>query len=201
MSRTTRPTRSSSPGAMLSRRMLVLATLAVPLAACGSQEPTVAPAPEGSTASDGGSSTGSVTITDPWVKAADEGMTAAFGTLVNGTTTDLTLVAVSTAVSPEVQLHETAADGSGGMSMTEKEGGFPLPAGDELVLEPGGHHIMLMSLIGPLQPGDEVELVLQFEDGADLPVTATVKEFAGAGEQYVPGDDHDQHREHEGHGE
>lgn len=204
MSRTTQPTRFSTPGAKLSRRALVLAALAAPLAACGSQDPLSAPATEGPTTSGGGSSAGSVTITDPWVKAADEGMTAAFGTLVNGTTTDLTLVAVSTAVSPEAQLHETAADGSGGMSMTEKEGGFPLPAGGELVLEPGGHHIMLMSLTDPLQPGDEVELVLQFEGGTDLPVTATVKEFAGANEQYAPGDDHaehEEHGEHAGHGE
>ena len=64
------------------------------------------------------------------------------------------------------------------------EGGFPIPAGGELLLEPGGDHIMLMCLTAPLLPGDEVELVLQFEGGTEHPMTANVKDFAGAQENY-----------------
>src|SRR5699024_8278287 len=78
------------------------------------------------------------------------------------------------------------SDGSGGMSMQEKEGGFPLPAGEELVLEPGGNHLMLMELSAPLLPGDQVEVTLEFEDGTEHPLTATVKDFAGAQEHYEP---------------
>src|SRR5690625_6017466 len=65
-------------------------------------------------------------------------MTSAFGIITNTTDTDLTLVSVTTPASKEVELHQTSPDGSGGMSMEEKEGGFPIPAGDELVLDPGG---------------------------------------------------------------
>lgn len=63
---------------------------------------------------------------------------------------------------------------------------------------------MLMSLTDPLQPGDGVELVLQFDDGTEVPFTATVKDFAGANEEYAPDEDHSEHEEddgHEGHGE
>ena len=100
--------------------------------------------------------------------------------------------------------------------MQEKEGGFPLAAGEQLVLEPGGHHLMLMDLTAPLLPGDEVELILEFEDGTEHPLTATVKDFAGAQEHYAPEDsagsdasdgggahdghdDHDDHDDHDGH--
>lgn len=177
MSRTT-----VQPAALLSRRTALLGLL-LPLAACtgGGESGNGSDAPADDSAAGGG-----VTVADPWVKAAEEGMTSAFGVLRNDTGTDLVLIGVSTPASPMVELHETASDGSGGMSMTEKEGGFPLPAGGELVLEPGGDHIMLMDLPAPLLPGDEVELTLLFEDGTEHPYTATVKDFTGAQEHYEP---------------
>lgn len=194
----------------LPRRAALAALLALPLAACsaGADDGSDATG-EGTTASDGGAAapgSGTITVTDPWVKAADEGMTAVFGTIANGTGADLVLSAVTTPVTDMVQLHETTSDGSGGMSMQEKDGGFPLPAGEDLVLEPGGDHIMLMDLPEPLQPGDTLELTLVFSDGTEHPFTATVKDFAGAQEHYAPGEDEegadggsDGGGEHEGH--
>ena len=177
-----------------SRRALA-SLLVLPLAACsagGADGGVGADGDDDSAtgASDGGAdaaASGSITVTDPWVKAADEGMTAAFGTVINGTGSDLVLTAVTTPATDMVQLHETTSDGSGGMSMQEKEGGFELPAGAELVLEPGGDHIMLMDLPEPLQPGDEIELTLVFSEGTEYPFTATVKDFTGAQEHYAPG--------------
>ena len=140
-------------------------------------------------------------------------MTSAFGILTNATGRDLQLIGASTAAAGMIELHETAGDGSGGMSMQEKEGGFPVPDGGELVLEPGGNHLMLMDLAEPLQPGDEVELSLDFEDGTAMTVTATVKDFAGAQEHYEPegptssgasdggGDHGHEGHEHDGHEE
>lgn len=175
------------------RRAALLSALALPLAACTggpADRATSTSTASDSTASDSGTSAGQVTVTDPWVKAAETGMTAAFGTVVNGTGRDLTLVSASTPASSEVQLHETTSDGSGGMSMKEKEGGFEIPAGGQHVLEPGGDHIMLMALTRPLLPGDEVEVTLQFDDGTSVPLTATVKDFTGAQEHYAPGEGH-----------
>lgn len=234
MSRTTRTTARTSAGipvnvsagssagtaarsTALPRRAALAALLALPLAACSagaddgsnSSGGGRAASGEGTGASDGGAAapgSGTITVTDPWVKAADEGMTAAFGTVTNGTGADLVLSAVATPATDMVQLHETTSDGSGGMSMQEKEGGFPLPAGEDLVLEPGGDHIMLMDLPEPLQPGDTLELTLVFSDGTEHPFTATVKDFAGAQEHYAPGEDEegadggsDGGGEHEGH--
>lgn len=194
------------------RRAALASALLLPLAACSS-DPSDSSGTGG--ASDGsGTSAEGLTLVDPWVKAAEEGMTSAFGTLTNDTGRDLQLIAASTPSAGMVELHETMGDGSGGMSMQEKEGGFPVPDGGELVLEPGGNHLMLMDLAAPLQPGDEVELTLQCEDGTELVVTATVKDFAGAQEHYEPegsagsgasdgGGEHDGHDEHDadGHGD
>lgn len=166
------------------RRAALAAALLLPLAACSS-DPSDGSGTGG--ASDGGgTSAEGLTLVDPWVKAVEEGMTSAFGTLTNDTGRDLQLIAASTPSAGTVELHETMGDGSGGMSMQEKEGGFSVPDGGELVLEPGGDHLMLMDLAAPLQPGDEVELTLQCEDGTELVVTATVKDFAGAQEHYEP---------------
>ena len=180
----------------LTRRAALLTALSLPLAACGGSDP--APATDDG-ASDGGADAGALTTTDMWIKAAEEGMTAGFGVITNGTDQDLVLVGARTDAASEVQLHETAEDGSGGMSMKEVEGGLDLPAGGELLLEPGGHNLMLMGIPEPLQPGDAVEITLEFEDGTELAFTADVKDFAGAQENYAPGEEPDGHNEHDGH--
>ena len=199
MSRTTTPRpsrRSTPPSRAVSRipRRAALAALLLPLAACAADpgqgaDPQKAGSTDEGAPSDGGGSAATedaLTVADPWVKASEEGMTSAFGTIRNGTDGDLVLIGARTSASAHVELHETSSDGSGGMSMQEKEGGFPLPAGEELVLEPGGNHLMLMELSAPLLPGDQVEVTLEFEDGTEHPLTATVKDFAGAQEHYEP---------------
>jgi hypothetical protein len=189
------------------RRTALLGLALLPLAACsaaGSEgdSPDSASDGGGDPAGDSGaagadaSGTSPLTVVDPWVKAAEEGMTSAFATITNTGETEVVLVSVTTPASEVVELHQTSTDGSGGMSMEEKEGGFPIPPGEELLLEPGGDHIMLMDLAEPLLPGDEVELVLVLDDGTEHPVTATVKDFAGAQEEYGGVED-----EHAGHGD
>ena len=198
----TRPAGTRRP---LPRRAALLSLTALPaavfLAACGDEGSSESGAGDPAGADPPADTDAGLVVTDPWVKAAEDGMTSAFAIVTNNTDTDLVLTSVTTEASEMVELHQTAEDGSGGMSMEEKEGGFPIPAGEELLLEPGGDHIMLMSLTAPLAPGDEVELVLAFEDGTEHPVTATVKDFAGANENYDPEDDdaHDDHGEHDDH--
>jgi len=142
----------------------------------------------------------SVTAVDAWVKAAPDGMSAAFGELQNAADADVTLVSVTTAASDAVELHETVADDSGAMVMRPVEDGFVISAGGSRMLEPGADHIMLMSLTAPLVAGDDVVLTLTFDDGSSLDVTAPVKDFAGANETYE-GDHAGHGDEHSGHGD
>lgn len=131
---------------------------------------------------------GLVTVEDAWVKAAESGMSAAFGTLENTGTSEVVVTSVSSPTSPALELHETVDDGAGQMVMREREGGFAIPAGGSLVLEPGGNHIMLMELTDPLLAGDEVTFTLTFSDDSQRDFTAPVKDYSGANETYHESD-------------
>jgi len=51
-----------------------------------------------------------------------------------------------------------------------------LSAGEDLVLEPGGFHIMLFDLTGPIKDGDVVPVTLTFEKAGEVKVDATARE-------------------------
>ncbi|WP_326557863.1 copper chaperone PCu(A)C [Micromonospora sp. NBC_01796] len=149
-------------------------------AGCGGSEPSGT----GQASPSASSTTGAFNLRDPWVKAADSGMTAAFGTLVNDGDTDVTVVSAVSSVSP-MELHEMAMK-DGKMVMQPKTGGFVIKAKGTHVLEPSGDHLMLMNLVKPVKPGDEVIFTLTFADGRTAEFAAIVKPFAGAGESYDP---------------
>jgi copper(I)-binding protein len=138
-------------------------------------------------------------ITDPWIKAAtvDDGMTAVFGEIANGSDTDVTIVSAAHEAAGEIELHEGVTDGAE-TTMREIEGGFPIPAGGTRVLEAGGDHIMLMDLREDLEPGTESTVTVEFSDGSTAEFTAPVKEFAGANEEYDGGHGEEGHGDHGG---
>lgn len=169
--------RTSLPrfGAMIALSLLALTGCTAPTAAT----PTDTPAAD------------ALRIDDAWVKSADEGMSAAFGTLVNESDEDVTVTAVSSAASPMIELHETVENDAGEMVMREIAGGFVVPAGGRLTLEPGGDHIMMMDLAAPLRAGDEVSFTMTMSDDSTVEFTAPVKDYSGANENYDGGDEHD----------
>jgi periplasmic copper chaperone A len=125
-----------------------------------------------------------ITIEDAWVKSADEGMSAAFGTLKNAGDADITVVSVTSQASGMIELHETVQNDAGETVMRPKDGGFVIPAGGSFELAPGGNHIMLMGLTAPLKAGDDVTFVLTLSDGSTFEFTAPVKDYSGANENY-----------------
>ena len=154
---------------------------ALALAGCaGSPATTPATTPSAAT-----TEASALTITDPWVKAADSGMSAAFGTLENAGTSDVTVLSAQSAASSMVQLHETVSNAAGEMTMQQKQGGFVIPAGGALELAPGGNHIMLMDLTNPIKAGDEAAFTLTLSDGSTIDFTAVAKDYTGANETYT----------------
>lgn len=170
--------RRPRPAALLATALLVAAT-----AGCGGDSPAATPRP--SAAASSSAAAGVLDVRDPWVKAADAGMTAAFGTLVNDGDTDVTITAAATDVSP-MELHEMAMR-DGKMVMQAKPGGIVVKAKSSHVLEPGGDHLMLMNLTRPVRAGDELTVTLSFADGRTQRFTAVAKPFTGAQESYHPG--------------
>ncbi|WP_035855381.1 copper chaperone PCu(A)C [Cryptosporangium arvum] len=167
-------------------------TLALLAAGCGSDSPaTTAAAEKPAAPASSSAAATAISITDPWIKAADKGMTAAFGTLVNNTDKPLTIVGASSDVSA-MELHEmTMKDGK--MIMRPKEGGFVLPAKGRHELSPGGDHLMFMALTAPVKAGDEVAFTLKLADGGTVPFTAVAKPYSGAEESYAPDGGMDMH--------
>lgn len=127
-----------------------------------------------------------VAITDQWASSAETGMAAVFGTLTNTGHHDAVVVSGTSPAAGRVEVHEVVPDSTGSKTMRPKEGGLAVPADGAHELVPGGDHLMLMDLTQPLTPGSDVTLTVVFSDGSTLPVTAQVRDFAGADEEYQP---------------
>ncbi|GAB1822720.1 copper chaperone PCu(A)C [Herbidospora sp. RD11066] len=171
---------------MSSRFALSLLALALAVSACGTTATPAAapaaPAPAPVVSTPAGPA---LSITDPWVKTAKKGMTAAFGTLVNNSGADITVVSGVSPLSPMIELHEVV-ESDGKMVMQPKKGGFVVPAGGTHELTPGGDHIMIMDAKEPVEPGAEIPFTLTLADGGTFEFTALGKDFAGAKEDYQP---------------
>ena len=115
-------------------------------------------------------------------------MAPVFGTVRNQSNEDVRLVEVASAVSGEAELHETVSGAAGGSMMREREGGFVIPAGGELVFEPGGNHIMLMGVQDSIRTGQEVTVTLTLENGDTSEIVASARSFEGGNEQYQGGE-------------
>ena len=163
------------------------ACLALGLGACSASTATTATSTPAASAAKGSGQAASVTISDPWVKAVDTGMTGAFFVLKNTGSTPIHLLSASSPISPMVQMHETVMGTGGAMAMQEKKGGFTIAAGGSHEFKPGGDHVMFMGVNAALKSGTTLTFTLAFEDGSSLPVTAEVRTFTGAKETYVPG--------------
>ncbi len=98
-----------------------------------------------------------------------------FMTISNTGDTADRLVAVE-ADFPRVEIHTTEMDGDIARMM-RLEDGIELPAGGEVMLKPGGFHVMFMGLRGdPFEVGEEVPATLVFENAGSLEVTFKVEE-------------------------
>lgn len=82
----------------------------------------------------------------------------------------------------EAMLHESSMDG-GVMRMRpiDPAEGLVVPSNGSLRLAPGGAHVMIMGLKGPLRPGDRFDMTLQFAKAGPQKVTVTVRPAAATG--------------------
>ena len=78
-----------------------------------------------------------------------------------GTKSDA-LVKVETLFSDNVEFHEMSMKNNI-MKMKKIDGGLKVPGGDELVLKPGGYHIMFKNLLKNLGVGKTEKAILYFE--------------------------------------
>jgi len=85
------------------------------------------------------------------------------------------LVGGQTDVANVVEIHETVMEGEV-MKMQMLANGLEVPAKGEVLLKPGGYHIMLIGMQRDLAVGDTFTLELQFEKSGILTVEPEVRE-------------------------
>ncbi|MFD2757131.1 copper chaperone PCu(A)C [Gulosibacter faecalis] len=206
MTATTKTTNTGITTRRLVGALAASLTLTVGLVGCAAAEPASAPSGSTQAAEGHGGSDHSHTLTviDPWVKATDGDMTAVFATFENPNSHAVTVVSATVEGAEMTELHETIVQSDGSSVMQPIDGGFTIETGEQLVLEPGGNHIMPMGLESAIEPGDEVAVTLTLDDGSEVEFAAIAKEYTGAEETYAPDTEHGAHdegdeSEHEGH--
>jgi copper(I)-binding protein len=123
---------------------------------------------------------GAILITQPWSRAAMRGGSgAAFLTLRNTGASPDRLLGATTPAAGRVELHSMVRDGDV-MRMREQPA-IDLPPGQEVVLRPGGLHIMLLGLAQPLDRGATLPLTLRFERAGEVTVQLAVQAAGAAG--------------------
>ena len=173
------------------RLAVVAAALMLTLSGCAGVTETPAATTDSATSAD------TLTMTDAWVKASESDTTGAFGLLENSGTDDIMVVSAETTAASMIELHETVANDVGDMVMQKKPDGFVVPAGGSIELAPGGNHMMLMGLTGPLAAGDETAFILTLDDGSSLEFSAPVKDYTGANETYKGDTEMDRDTDHQ----
>lgn len=119
---------------------------------------------------------GSITVMHPWARATPGPAKAGAGYLGlknNGTTADR-LVKAESNLSKRTELHTHIMEG-GVMKMTHVEEGIEVPAGQEVMFEPGGFHVMFMGLKAPFKEGEMLPITLYFEKAGKVDVELAVK--------------------------
>lgn len=98
---------------------------------------------------------------------------AAFMAIENAGDADDRLVAASSDIAARVELHTHVMEDDV-MRMVHVEEGFEIPAGETVLLERGGKHVMFMGLTAPMEQGGTVEVTLTFEEAGDVTVEIPV---------------------------
>lgn len=177
------------------RIILCLGVLAATISGCGTNGMGNSAA---TSATSVAATAGSIQISNVWARpvgavgdqprsttATDEAMggrsgmatvetSAVYMTLRNTSATADRLMQANTPVAETVELH-TVEQNNGVMAMRPVSG-IEVPANSEVVLEPGGFHMMLIGVTQELAPGDMIDVTLQFEQAGEVAVQAEVRQ-------------------------
>ena len=102
-----------------------------------------------------------VTVKDAWVRATAPQQQVAAAYLQISSVEDLRLVAARSPIAGAVEIHETRMENN--MTKMRPVASVALPAGKVVEFKPGGNHIMLIGLKGPVKEEESVPLTLVVE--------------------------------------
>ncbi len=109
---------------------------------------------------------------------------AVYLTVSNAGTLPDRLISASTAAAETVELHTTVREGN--VMRMQPVPGIDVPAGQTVTLSPGGLHVMLIGLRGPLKDGSSLALSLTFQRAGRVDVTVPVSRAVDGGSHGHP---------------
>ncbi|MEI4473028.1 copper chaperone PCu(A)C [Frigidibacter sp. MR17.24] len=124
---------------------------------------------------------GSFEIIHPMIPLPPRGAKTAAGymAIANEGDTPDTLVGIETAIARRAEVHGTQMDGT--VAKMQAVPRLEIPAGETVLLEPGGLHVMLMGLTGPLAEGDMIPATLVFDRAGRVEIEFMVDPADGGG--------------------
>jgi len=125
---------------------------------------------------------GELVITQAWSRATPGGAKVGGGylTIENKGTAPDRLLGGAADVAAKVQVHEMSMN-NGVMTMRPVEGGLLIEPGKTVKLSPGGMHLMLLDLKGPLKQGEKLPITLEFEKAGKVSIVLDVEGIGAMG--------------------
>lgn len=181
------------------KAIALFAASALVVASCGDDEKTSTDGTESAASEE-------ITIAGAWARTSPMAVTvgAVYMDITASADDELVGVSVDPSIAAIVEIHETVAAGmpgeagedssmSGDMTddsmagdMSDMSGemtmqpvsSIALPAGEKVMLMPGGYHIMLLDIAGPLEVGQTFDVTLTFANAGTKVVTVEVRDEA-----------------------
>jgi copper(I)-binding protein len=131
-----------------------------------------------------------------WARATPPGASvgAAYFVLHNAGHEHDRLLAIESTVARTAQMHTSELTGE--MMKMKRLDGVDVDSGKSVEFAPGGHHVMLVGLHGPLTEGDSFTMTLSFDKAG--PVTVDVKILGAGAMTSQHSHTSDEHAEHGG---
>lgn len=137
-----------------------------------------------------------LTVTEAWVAAAPPGQTvmAGYARFINQGDAPLKLTHTQSDQFERVEWHQSFVEA--GMARMRKVTDVGLDVGQQMALEPGGMHLMLIKPHVAIKPGDQI--LIQFQSDASETYTASF-EVRRVGEGSAGSSTHDHYHQHLNH--
>jgi len=125
---------------------------------------------------------GDLVITQAWSRATPGGAKVGGGylTIENKGSVPDRLIGGSADVASRIQVHEMTTN-NGVMTMRPLDKGLVIEPGKTVRLAPGGYHLMLLDLKGPLKQGEKLPITLEFEKAGKVTLSLDVQGIGAQG--------------------
>lgn len=144
---------------MTTRRLIIALIVLLTAMGCSPSQPANTPSAQ------------TLTIESAWVRASSTAVTAAYVTLINTSNSDETLGTV-TADGYTIEVHETVVEND--IAKMQPIETLVVPANGRVEMTTGGIHLMIMDG-APLEDGQTLKLIFEFQSGKIIEVDAPIK--------------------------